>query len=240
MKLSHILLVAAAVVTMASCNKSKSGSKLKTEIDSVSYAIGVYIGQPFAESDVKNLNTDQIIAGINDVVGKKKTTLDIQSSNMILQGFFNHIGKVNSEKALKEGKEFLAKNKERKGVITTASGLQYEVIKEGTGPSPKPDDQVTVHYKGTLINDTVFDSSYARGEPLTFVVNQVIPGWGEALQLMKVGSKFKVYIPSQLGYGEQSPRGSKIKPNSTLIFEMELLNIPPKVQEPKASTVKKK
>ena len=239
MKLSHILLVAAAVVTMASCNKSKSSIKLKSEADSVSYCMGVNVGQYLAEADIPNMNTEIFTKAINEILAKQKPAIDGQAAGMFLQSYFTKLTKVKSEKALKEGKEFLAKNKERKGVITTASGLQYEVIKDGTGASPKSDDQVSVHYKGTLIDGTVFDSSYDRGEPVTFAANQVIPGWTEALQLMKVGSKFKVYIPSQLGYGENVNPRSKIKPNSTLIFEMELLNILPKGQAPKAAPVKK-
>lgn len=124
----------------------------------------------------------------------------------------------------KEGEEFLQKNKKTPGVKTRPSGLQYMVLKEGYGPSPGPAETVTVHYHGTLIDGTVFDSSIEKGEPLTFPVNIVIPGWQEALQLMPLGAKWKIFVPSQLGYGEKGA-GSKIKPNSVLIFEMELLSI---------------
>ena len=126
------------------------------------------------------------------------------------------------------GIDFLEKNKSKKGVITTASGLQYEVITEGTGLLPTIDDKVSVHYKGTLIDDKVFDSSYDRGQPVEFPVSKVIKGWTEVLQLMKVGSKYKVYIPSDLAYGEQGNQRGGIKPNSVLIFEMELFSILPK------------
>jgi FKBP-type peptidyl-prolyl cis-trans isomerase len=135
------------------------------------------------------------------------------------------------EKNLQEGKDFLKANGVKTGVKTTASGLQYEVIKDGTGPQPKADDNVTVNYTGTLIDGTVFDSSIERGQPAQFPLNRVIPGWSEAIQLMKVGAKYKVYIPSELGYGMQAPQGSKIKPNMALIFEIELLSIDPKTQD---------
>ena len=239
MKLSQLLLVAAAVVvTMASCNNSKSSVKLKNESDSVSYCMGVNVGQYLAEADIPNMNTEIFSKAITEVIAKKKTKISGQSAQMYLNVYFTKLMKEKAETAKKEGEAFLAKNKERKGVTTTASGLQYEVIKEGTGATPKIDDKVSVHYKGTLINDTIFDSSYSRGEPVTFAANQVIPGWTEALMLMKVGSKYKVYIPSQLGYGENAPPRSKIKPNSTLIFEMELLAILPK-DAPKAAAGKK-
>jgi FKBP-type peptidyl-prolyl cis-trans isomerase FklB len=228
MKLSQFLLVAGAVViTMASCDNSKSSVKLKNETDSVSYCLGVNVGQYLAQADIPNVNTEIFSKAINEVVAKKKTKISDQQAQMFLNVYFTKLMKEKAETSKKEGAAFLAKNKERKGVITTASGLQYEVIKEGTGATPKMDEKVSVHYKGTLINDTIFDSSYSRGEPASFGVNQVIPGWSEALQLMKVGSKFKVYIPSDLGYGENAPPRSKIKPNSVLIFEMELLAILP-------------
>ena len=131
-------------------------------------------------------------------------------------------GGINKE----AGQKFLADNGKRAGVTTTASGLQYEVIKAGTGNKPAATDQVKVHYHGTTIDGSVFDSSVDRGEPVTFGLGQVIKGWTEALQLMPVGSKWKIYIPSELGYGEQAA-GPKIKPNSTLIFEVELLSIEP-------------
>jgi FKBP-type peptidyl-prolyl cis-trans isomerase len=132
--------------------------------------------------------------------------------------------KVVGEKNKTEGETFLAKNKTRAGVKTTASGLQYEVEKEGTGPNPKATDTVTVNYKGTLMDGTTFDSSYDRGQPATFVLNQVIPGWTEGVQLMKPGGKYKFYIPSSLGYGEQGA-GGVIGPNAPLVFEVELVSI---------------
>ena len=133
--------------------------------------------------------------------------------------------KAEGEKNLKEGKAFLAANAKKDGVKTTATGLQYKVLKSGTGASPQKTDTVKVHYHGTLIDGTVFDSSVQRGEPITFPVSGVIPGWTEALQLMKVGDKWQLFIPSSLAYGELSPPGSKIGPNSTLLFEVELLGI---------------
>ena len=143
----------------------------------------------------------------------------------LLVSSVNAQDKVEGEKNLKAGKAFLAANAKKDGVITTATGLQYKVLKSGTGASPQKTDTVKVHYHGTLIDGTVFDSSVQRGEPITFPVSDVIPGWTEALQLMKVGDKWQLFIPSSLAYGELSPPGSKIGPNSTLLFEVELLGI---------------
>jgi len=145
-------------------------------------------------------------------------------ANAAIQAFFADISKGEGEKNLKAGEEFLASNKAKSGVVTLPSGLQYEIIKAGTGVKPKLEDQVKCHYHGTTIDGKVFDSSVDRGEPAVFPVNRVIPGWTEALQLMPVGSKWKLYIPSALAYGEQGA-GQDIKPNSTLIFEVELLEI---------------
>jgi FKBP-type peptidyl-prolyl cis-trans isomerase len=133
--------------------------------------------------------------------------------------------KAAAEKNKAEGEKFLADNKGKPGVKTTASGLQYTVIKEGTGPKPGPNDQVKVQYLGTLIDGTKFDSSYDRGQPAQFALNGVIPGWTEALQLMTVGSKYKLFIPSSLGYGERGTPGGPIGPNATLVFEVELVEI---------------
>ena len=150
--------------------------------------------------------------------------MTIEESRKFIQGYFQKLAKIQGDKNKTEGEEFLAKNKEKEGVKTTDSGLQYEIIKEGTGPKPKETDKVKVDYTGTLIDGTVFDSSVQRGQPATFGVNQVIPGWTEALEMMPVGSKWKIYIPSDLGYGERGA-GKDIGPNSTLIFEVELLDI---------------
>jgi FKBP-type peptidyl-prolyl cis-trans isomerase FklB len=226
------MVATAVVVTMASCDKSKSSVKLKNEADSVSYCIGLNIGKSLSEADIPNMNMEVLAKAVSEVIAKKNTAMTPEAAEAYLNSYFPKMMKAKSEVALKEGKAFLAKNKERNGVITTASGLQYEVIKEGTGATPKVDDQVSVHYKGTLIDGSLFDSSYDRGEPIQLGVTGVIPGWTEALQLMKVGGKYKLFIPSELAYGENPNPRSKIKPNSTLVFEMELLAIVPKTAAP--------
>lgn len=237
MKLSHILLVAVAVVvTMASCNKSKSNVRLKNESDSVSYCLGVLVGQNIAGMEIPNVNADIMAKAIAEAITKKKGSIEPQDADKYLQGYMGKLSKVKAAQSLKEGTEFMAKNKSNKGVITTASGLQYEVIKEGNGAVPTAEDNVKVFYKGSFIDGKVFDST-SGSEPASFPVNRVVPGFTEALQLMKVGSKYKVYIPSQLGYGENvDPR--RMKPNAVLIFEIELVSIDPKFTAP-AATKKK-
>ena len=154
----------------------------------------------------------------------EEAALTEEQANELVRKFFESAGEREAQKALEEGNAFLEKNKAREGVTTTASGLQYEVITAGTGAMPVATDQVRVHYHGTLIDGKVFDSSVDRGEPVVFGVNQVIPGWTEALQLMPVGSKWKIYLPSAIAYGERGA-GGDIGPNSVLIFEVELLEI---------------
>jgi FKBP-type peptidyl-prolyl cis-trans isomerase len=191
--------------------------------------LGVLIGENNKQQMKSVPGADQLdkkilIAAFEKAFLGDSVQMKPEKANEKIQQFFNQMAKAEGDKALKEGDEFLAKNKTKSGVITTASGLQYEIIKAGTGPKPKADDEVKCHYKGTLIDGKVFDSSIDRGEPVVFPVSRVIPGWTEALQLMPVGSKWKLYIPSSLAYGE-SGAGQDIKPNSTLIFEVELIEI---------------
>jgi FKBP-type peptidyl-prolyl cis-trans isomerase len=205
---------------------------LKTRKDSISYAYGMQIGQSLmSQPDYKGLfDVNMLVKGIQDSeMGKEKLTqeqyqallisfqMEMQKKQQAKQG-------ASAEGNKKEGAEFLAKNKTRKEVKETASGLQYEVIKAGTGKSPSATDKVKVHYKGTLIDGTVFDSSYDRGEPIEFPLNGVIAGWTEGLQLMKEGGQFKFYIPSDLAYGDRGAGGT-IGPGATLIFEVELLEV---------------
>jgi FKBP-type peptidyl-prolyl cis-trans isomerase len=153
-----------------------------------------------------------------------ETVMTQEEAQSMVQTFFQGAGQRIAQENLEKGNEFLEENKSRPGVITTESGLQYEVLTEGTGPKPTQEDQVRVHYHGTLIDGTVFDSSVERGEPAVFGVGQVIPGWTEALLLMPVGSKWKIYLPASIAYGERGA-GNDIGPNSALIFEVELLEI---------------
>lgn len=225
------LLILAACITIASCgNKGGGNVELKTNTDSVSYAIGMNIGKDIKDQSLET-NVDAIAMGIRDVVSggeKKLNEAQVQACMTRLQADMMakekeknaNLGNANKT----DGEKFLAENKSREGVRTTASGLQYKVIKEGTGPVPKATDVVVTHYRGTLINGKEFDSSFKRGQPAEFPVNGVIPGWTEALQLMKVGSKWQLFIPASLAYGERGA-GSDIGPNATLIFDIELLQI---------------
>lgn len=222
----------------SAAKKTPAPLTLKTEKDKVSYAIGVNEGkrlqQGIKQGDV-DLDTAILLRAIKDMLSGEKqvmTDQEIQTTLTTLQAEVRKKQEIKqqlaAETAKKEGDAFLADNKTKEGVITTADGLQYKILEEGTGPKPSSGDMVTVNYRGTLLNGTEFDSSYKRGQPASFAVGQVIRGWTEALQLMPVGSKWQLYIPSDLGYG---PRGAgpNIGPNSTLVFEVELLSIQPKV-----------
>tara|TARA_B100000401_G_scaffold430737_1_gene365892 strand:- start:2159 stop:2812 length:654 start_codon:yes stop_codon:yes gene_type:complete len=201
---------------------SLNAQNINTEMEKVSYSLGVNIASSLKqqgwELDAKSLS-DAFV----DVFNGNKLLIDEKEASSILQNYQQKIANKTLEKNSTLGKEFLEKNAKKDGVITTSSGLQYKVLKEGDGESPKETDKVEVHYHGTLIDGTVFDSSVDRGESITFPVNGVIPGWVEALQLMKIGAKYKLFIPSELAYGNRGQ--GKIGPNSTLIFEVELIAI---------------
>jgi FKBP-type peptidyl-prolyl cis-trans isomerase len=214
----------------AAAPSAATNGKPESLPDRASYTIGLNLGKSLKTNDIQ-ANIDLIVKGLRDGLGggaplltdeEMKTTMQTLQTQVTAQQDAKR--KAAGEKNKTEGEAFLAKNKGKAGVKTTASGLQYEVISEGTGAMPKPTDSVTVNYKGTLMDGTVFDSSYDRKEPVTFVLNQVIPGWTEGVQLMKVGSKYKFYIPSALGYGERGA-GDTIGPNTPLIFEVELISI---------------
>jgi FKBP-type peptidyl-prolyl cis-trans isomerase FklB len=200
-------------------------SILKTNRDSASYALGVRIAQNIKDQGFDNLDPAIIAKGINDVFNKKAIVLPDATLDKCIGEFQQKVASEKSAKGKMEGQKFLAENAKRKGVVTTKSGLQYEVIKTGTDTTkPKLNDKVKCHYHGTLINGTVFDSSVDRGEPISFAVSGVIAGWTEALQLMTVGSKWKLFIPSELAYGDRQ-MGASIPAGSTLIFEVEILAI---------------
>ena len=203
---------------------------LKDQKDKVSYSIGMNIGNNLKKQAI-DVNPDALVYGIKDALSGGKALITEQEVNDTLMAFQKEMASKQSErlkelgeKNKKEGEAFLAENKKKEGVITLPSGLQYKVIKEGTSETPKLNDTVTTNYRGTLIDGTEFDSSYRREQPATFPVKGVIAGWTEALQLMKVGSKWQVFIPSNLAYGERGA-GRDIGPNATLIFEVELLSI---------------
>lgn len=193
-------------------------------MEKVSYALGLSLGNNLLGSGVTALDYAQLAKGIQDVMEQKEPEISYQEAQTIIGDFFQNLQAKMSEKAQGEGKAFLEANAKRAEVVTLASGLQYEVMTKGEGATPSASDSVKVHYHGTLIDGTVFDSSVSRGEPATFGVTQVISGWVEALQLMPVGSKWKLFIPSELAYGAQGA-GQAIAPHSTLVFEVELLDI---------------
>jgi FKBP-type peptidyl-prolyl cis-trans isomerase FkpA/FKBP-type peptidyl-prolyl cis-trans isomerase FklB len=222
-------LIAALGVSSTSCDSVKS-AKLRSDVDSASYAIGIINGFGFKQNletfPGEPINVDLIIAGLatglkGDSAGLK---MSVEEAQAYVQEYLTNAQAREVEKTKAEGDKFLEENKTKSGVITTESGLQYQVITEGDGPKPTEADQVKVHYTGTLLDGTVFDSSVERGEPATFGVTQVIKGWTEGLQIMPVGSKYIFWIPSDLAYGERGS-GRDIKPNSMLKFEVELLEI---------------
>lgn len=197
---------------------------LKTLNDSASYAIGISVASFYKQQGISNLNTTLVSNAINDVLTGKKALLDEEACNAVVTKLMNITQESKSKSTIDAGEAFLAQNKTKSGVKTTASGLQYEVITEGTGAKPLATDSVTVNYKGTLIDGTEFDNSYTRGEPITFPLNRVIPGWTEGVQLMSVGSKYKFYIPYTLGYGIHGAGGT-IPGGAVLIFEVDLLDV---------------
>jgi len=211
---------------------------LKTEKDKASYAIGMNIGKGLAENmkkDQVEVNNDILLRGLKDALAGNKSLLTDEQIQAALTTLQNDLRKHQQElhdaevaKNSSAGTAFLAANKAKPGVVTLPSGLQYKIITEGNGPKPTANDVVICNYKGTLIDGTEFDSSYKRGKPASIPVGRVIKGWTEALQMMPVGSKWQLYIPPTLGYGEAGTNGGPIGPNATLIFEVELMSIQPK------------
>lgn len=220
-----VIVLAATQVLNAQPGKivPKSASPLKTMSDSVSYAVGASVANFYKQQGIKKLNTVLVSKAINDILGGKKALLEEATCNSVMNDYMSKMQAEKSQPAIAEGAKFLAKNKLKAGVKTTASGLQYEVIKEGTGDRPTAADSVTCHYKGTLLDGKVFDNSYDRGQPITFPLSGVIKGWTEGLQLMTVGSKYKFYIPYTLGYGASDY--GPIPGGSMLTFEIELLDV---------------
>lgn len=196
----------------------------KNKMDKVSYALGLSIGNNFENSGIKDLQVEDFVKGLTDVLSGNQPAITYDEAKEVINDYFMKLQKERLEINKKAGEEFLNINRHKAGVVELPSGLQYEVLKNGTGAKPTATDKVKCHYHGTLINGTVFDSSVQRGEPAVFGVSQVIPGWVEALQLMPVGSKWRLFIPSNLAYSENGA-GNLIEPNSTLIFDVELLDI---------------
>ena len=207
-----------------SIKSTMSAQKLTNEIDSVSYSLGVNIGENL-KTQFPDINLKNFELAIKDVLdNQKEPKISGADAQKVIQNYFQKQQAKASESVIEEGKKFLTENSKKDGVITLESGLQYEIIKSGEGAKPTINDQVTTHYHGTLLDGTVFDSSVERGQPATFPVSGVIKGWTEALQLMTVGSKWKLFVPYDLAYGERGA-GPKIGPYTTLIFEVELISI---------------
>ncbi len=220
------VLVLGSAIMLSACNSNKIGkTAIKTEMDSLSYAIGINIGNSFKTSKIEDVNVNALAYAIQTSLDKDTANelMTMEEAGRYIQKYFQAKEMKKGAKNLEAGKKFLEENAKKEGVITDESGLQYKVITEGTGPMPKETDVVKVHYTGTLIDGTQFDSS-REGEPAQFPLNGVIRGWTIGLQKMKVGSKYMLYIPAELGYGMRQ-MGDKIEPNSTLVFEVELLEI---------------
>ena len=215
----------------ASAQSGKKPVKFETTNDSLSYSIGLFVGADFVKNGFTPLNLDLFMSALKTAMNGEEGALTMQQAQSVFQTCQMQKNKETEEKAKLQaeanaaiGTHFLEENKKKKGITTTESGLQYEVIVQGTGPKPALTDTVKTHYHGTLIDGKVFDSSVERGEPIDFPLSGVIRGWQEGLQLMNVGSKYRLYVPSDLAYGSQQ-MGPTIGPNTTLIFEVELLGI---------------
>jgi len=218
-KLFSIIILFALTISINTAN----GQNNQNKMDTFSYSLGMLFAKSLKEQGIENVVAEDVAKGMKDMLSNKAQCSLEQASATYNAGVQAASMKKNAGSKI-EGEKFLEENKSKKGVTTTASGLQYEVMTMGTGPKPSATDKVKVHYHGTLINGKVFDSSVERGEPISFGLNQVIAGWTEGVQLMPVGSKFKFYIPYTLAYGERGA-GADIKPFSALIFEVELLGI---------------
>ena len=193
-------------------------------MDKFSYAIGLGIGQNLLSMGAQGINVEDFAQAIKDVLDRKETAISHTEAREIVNKYFEELEAKMNAANIENGKTFLEENKKNPNIHTLPSGLQYEVLKEGNGKQPKATDKVKCDYEGTLIDGTMFDSSIKRGQPAVFGVNQVIPGWVEALQLMSEGAKWRLYIPAELGYGAQGA-GEMIPPHSTLIFDVELIEV---------------
>lgn len=225
----HRLAAAVALVglVLAGCDSQTKEISLETPAQKASYGIGLNMGKSLAQEGMDDLDSKAVAQGIEDAIGKKEQRLkddELVEAFAFLQKRAEERMATMKEESAKAGKKFLEENGKREGVVTTESGLQYEVLKKAEGDQPKATDVVSVHYEGKLTDGSVFDSSIERGSPIELPVSGVIPGWVEGLQLMHVGEKYKLYIPSELAYGEQSPTPA-IPANSVLVFELELLEI---------------
>lgn len=193
-------------------------------MDKLSYALGMSMASSLKNSGLQQIDVILFVKAFTEVMTNNTPQMSLQEADQVIQRYFSEKQDKMLENNLHEGKAFLEENRKKEGVVSLPSGLQYEILQVGDGAKPKATDKVKCHYHGTLLNGEVFDSSVQRGQPAVFGVNQVIRGWVEALQLMSVGAKWRLFIPSELAYGEQGA-GNSIEPNSTLIFDVELLGI---------------
>ena len=221
MKKALILLL---LVTPSLVKAQHTHSEMKNEIDSLSYALGMNVASSLKNGGIDTMNYAIFLEAMKDVIAYNHVKMDGTTSNQIVNGYMGRAKEAKATQAAAEGVAFLAENSKRPEVKVTPSGLQYEIIKKGDGPIPVDGQRVKTHYEGTLINGKKFDSSYDRGSPATFGVNQVIKGWIEALKMMPTGSKWKLYIPQELAYGERGA-GANIPPYAALVFTIELIEI---------------
>jgi FKBP-type peptidyl-prolyl cis-trans isomerase FkpA len=227
--LCTLLLSANVLFACSAEGVSDKKSKANDADTDISYAFGVALGADFKQAGLR-FDYDALIKGFQEALEGKETRITLEEAIPLIQTAMQEAMVRQAEETRQKGAEFLAENGKKPGIMTTESGLQYELITPGTGPKPQSSDTVSVHYEGTLLDGSVFDSSYTRGEPAEFPLDGVIPGWTEGIQLMEVGSTYRLFIPSDLAYGEQGA-GNFIPPNSTLIFKVELLGIVDPVPE---------
>ena len=222
MKTLNLIIISAILLTTACSNNNYKAPE--TEEEKVSYSLAVNVASGIKQQGLSKIDINSLAKGFNDVLEGNELDITEEESMKILQDYFQKLSTEKQEEANEKEQAYLTENAAKEGVITTESGLQYEILSSGNGKKPNAEDKVTVHYHGMLTDGTVFDSSVDRGEPASFPVNGVIPGWVEGLQLMSVGDKWKLTIPSNLAYGERGA-GGVIGPGETLIFEVELLSI---------------
>lgn len=225
-------LIFILIVNGCESPEGSADASLESRIDSVSYSLGFFYGQSLASEGVDSLQNGQFIAGLNQAIAQEESVIDQMAMQSLMQSFQQEIRASQQERQqaqasenIEAGTEFLEENAQNDDVMVTESGLQYRVIEEGSGESPTAEDEVEVHYRGTLISGEEFDSSYSRDETASFPLNQVIPGWTEGLQLMNEGATYEFFVPSELAYGNNPPPGSIIEPGSVLIFEVELIDV---------------
>jgi FKBP-type peptidyl-prolyl cis-trans isomerase len=229
MKLFKLLLIPIVAIAIAftGCQTSSINVSIKTEMDSVSYALGINIAESMKQGDLDNINELALAKGLRDAFEAKEGVMTNEEAVTFLNQFMTKDRERKALVTLQENTKFLEENAKKEGIVVDSSGLQYRVLVEGNGPKPLATDIVKVHYHGTKIDGTVFDSSVEKGEPATFPLNRVITGWTIGVQKMSVGSKYMFYIPSELAYGANPRPGGPVKPNDLLIFEVELLEINP-------------